>query len=124
MAVAALGAAPIAWLNAPRPGRPPEDVFVEALETDMQRLFKADINVVMQDQGPVLRAVLVNSRYNEMSDLTRSAAAREIARYMLWNYGGPRQVRGFIVEFAKTNVLGMYDVNEADWHSFTRFHLR
>lgn len=124
MAVAVVAAAPMVWLNAPRPGRPPEDAFVEALEADMQKLFRADINVVMQDEGPVLRAVLVNSRYSEMSDLMRASSAREIARYMLWNYGGPRQVRGFIVEFAKTNVLGMYDVNEANWHSFTRFHLR
>jgi hypothetical protein len=124
MAVAAVSAAPLLWLNAPRSSRPPEDAFVEALEADMQKLFKAEINVVMEVHGPTLHAVVINSRFNDLSDAQRAISAREIARFMMWNYGGPSRVRGFIVEFAKTNVLGVYDVNEADWHSFTRFHLR
>jgi hypothetical protein len=124
MAVAAVSAAPLLWLDAPRTGRPPDDALVEALETDLQKLFKAEVNVVMDDDGPVLRAVVINSRFNDMSDARRAISAREIARFMMWNYGGTRRVRGFVVEFVKTNVLGVYDVNEADWHSFTRFHLR
>jgi hypothetical protein len=124
MAAAAISAAPFVWLNAPNAGRPPEDVFIEVLEADMQKLFMADFNLVMEEPGPTLRAVIVNSRFNEMSDLRREVWAREMARYMLWNYAGARRVRGFIVEYATTNALGIYDVNEADWHSFTRFHLR
>lgn len=124
MAVAALSAAPILWLNAPRSSRPPEDAFVEMLESDMQKMFKAEVNLVLDELGPTLHVVMVNTPYNDMSELRRSIAAREIARYMMWNYGGTSRVRGFIVEFAKTNALGVYDVNEASWYSFTRFHLR
>jgi hypothetical protein len=124
MAMAALSAAPILWLVAPRAGQQPEDTSVESLEADMQKLFKAEVNVVLEDPGPTLHVVVIAAHYNDMTDARRAIAAREIARYMMWNYDGPRRVRGFIVEFARANVLGVYDVNEADWHSFTRFHLR
>ena len=123
-AMAVVSAAPILWLNAPRSSRQLDDASVESLEAEMQKLFKADINVVMDENGHTLHAVILNSRFNDMKELMRGISAREIARYMMWNYSGPRRVRGFIVEFARTNVLGLYDVNEAAWYSFTRFHLR
>lgn len=123
-AVAALSAAPIIWLNAPLAGWQPEDAYVESLEAELQKLVKADVNLVLVDPGPALHAVVISARFSDMPEPRRTNAAREIARFMMWNYAGARRVRGFVVEFAKTNALGLYDVNEAAWYSFARFHLR
>jgi hypothetical protein len=123
-AVAALAAAPILWLGAPNANQSSESAAVDTLEAEVQKLVKANADLILEEPGPALHVVVVHARFMDMPEARRNIAAREIARFMMWNYGGSRRVRGFVVEFAKPNLFGTYDVNETAWYSFTRFHLR
>jgi hypothetical protein len=74
----------------------------------------------IDDTGPILRAIFVNTRFNNLAASEQKVKARQIARLLLRSYTGRRRFRLVVVQFA----AGPFGDRGTSSHAFLRANLR
>lgn len=74
----------------------------------------------IDETGPTLRAVFVNTRFSNLDAREQKAKARQIARLLLRSYAGQRRFRLVVVQFAS----GPFGDQGTSSHAFLRANLR
>jgi hypothetical protein len=74
----------------------------------------------IDETGPILRAVFVNTRFSNLDASEQKLKARQIARLLLRSYSGRRRFRLVVVQFA----AGPFGDQGIASHAFLRANLR
>lgn len=74
----------------------------------------------IDETGPTLRAVFVNTRFSNLDAPEQKVKARQIARLLLRSYTGQRRFRIVVVQFA----AGPFGDRGTSSHAFLRSSLR